>query len=190
MDQRTTHVYIGWTHDEAKRLVYRCRGASATSPHTQLRSHQQQRPSSHTQPQSTTSPWNLRSDRDPKANHQLHDTSTRHVPNRLINNTLSGAASITSTKVGAAGSLRSRPRNMDLIALLIVAQRGDEGFQKLPAWVQHRLHHGMIRFPRRDATELEQWEANADHVEHRITHNEMNLDDLVNYHTIRRLYNV
>jgi hypothetical protein len=55
------------------------------------------------------------------------------------------------------------------------------GYQDVPYMLREKLESRTLIFRRREPTELEQWETNSDAREHRITNNELTLDDYLDY---------
>ena len=58
-----------------------------------------------------------------------------------------------------------------------LAKYDDSGYGDVPQWLKRELQARSITFPKRQATELEQWETVSDAREHRIMHNELTIKD-------------
>ena len=69
------------------------------------------------------------------------------------------------------------PYRSDEELIAVLAEFDELGYEDVPYMLRQQLEGRTITFERREPTELEMWETNSDAREHRITNNELTIQD-------------
>jgi|TARA_Y100000310_G_scaffold272045_1_gene286817 hypothetical protein len=63
-------------------------------------------------------------------------------------------------------------------------------FCDVPRWLREQVIARDMHFPRREPTELEMWETVADAREHRITNNELTIQDYLDHYKYGKSFTI
>jgi hypothetical protein len=73
-----------------------------------------------------------------------------------------------------------KPYMTDEEVMKELSQYDEHGFEDLPSWLKDEIRARNLPIPARSPSDLEQWETVSDALEHRITNNELTVNDYIN----------